>query len=497
MERMKPGCALAMVGLGVMGANLARNFARHPAGQGRRVALFDRDRETARALAARHPEAGFVVCESLEVLVANLARPRVIVLLVPAGAPVDEALAGLSGLLEQDDVVVDAGNSLFHDSDRRAAAAANKPWHFVGMGISGGSEGALSGPSMMPGGAIEAWQRLRPLLESVAASTDTGPCVAYCGRGSAGHFVKMVHNGIEYGDMQLIAEIASLMRQGLGWSPARCADVFAEWNSQELESYLIEITARIFRTEDPQISGGLLLDAVLDRAGQKGTGRWTIQAALDLGVAIPTITAAVDARVQSAALGERLTASALFGPARLPASGATNPLAEVSADDLRAALYAAKIASYSQGFELLARGSAAYDFGTDLAEVARIWKAGCIIRARFLDRVRIAFASDAPPATATPRETRLPLLALTPTFATELRERLPGWRRVVSAATRAGIAVPGLSASLAWFDTLTTARGSASLIQAQRDYFGSHGYERVDAPGPAVHTDWANAKRLP
>ncbi len=505
MERMKqPECALAMVGLGVMGANLARNFARQLVGKGQRVALFDREHETARALAAKHPEAGFVVCESLADLVSAVARPRVIVLLVPAGAPVDEALAGLSGLLERDDVVVDAGNSLFHDSNRRIAASADAPWQFVGMGVSGGSEGALSGPSMMPGGTLEAWNRLRPLLESVAAPADTGPCVAWCGRGSAGHFVKMVHNGIEYGDMQLIAEIASLMRQGLAWTPSRCADVFSTWGAAELESYLIEITARIFRTEDPQIAGGLLLDAVLDRAGQKGTGRWTIQAALDLGVAIPTISAAVDARVQSAARSERLSASALFANAR-PATSSLAPsstkmLDEVGADDLRAALYAAKIASYSQGFELLARGSAAYDFGTDLASVARIWKSGCIIRARFLDRVRTAFTSNEQPETATTAargDARFPLLATTPTFVAELRERLPGWRRVVAAATRAGIPIPGLSASLAWFDTLTTANGSASLIQAQRDYFGSHGYERVDAPGPLVHTDWANAKRLP
>ena len=486
MSPMKPGCGLAMVGLGVMGANLARNFARH----GHAVALFDRNPETARALAARHPEAGFVVCESIAALVAAVAGPRVIILLVPAGAPVDEALTALSSRLEPGDIVVDAGNSLFHDTDRRAARSGAAPWHFVGMGISGGSEGALTGPAMMPGGPLEAWSRLRPLLESVAARSDTGPCVAYCGRGSAGHFVKMVHNGIEYGDMQLIAEIASLMRRGLGFSPAQCADVFSSWGAAELESYLIEITAQIFRTEDPRIPGHLLLDSVQGRAGQKGTGRWTIQAALDLGVAIPTITAAVDARIQSAALEERVSASSLF-ESRPAAS-----LEGVGPEDLRAALYAAKIASYSQGFELLARANSRYDFGTDLASVARIWKAGCIIRARFLDRVHAAFASTGSDTTSADGDRRFPLLALTPTFVAELRERLPGWRRVVSAATRAGIAIPGLSASLAWFDSLTTAKGSADLIQAQRDYFGSHGYERVDAPGTPVHTDWANAKRI-
>jgi 6-phosphogluconate dehydrogenase len=299
----------------------------------------------------------------------------------------------------------------------------------------------------------------------------------------------MVHNGIEYGDMQLIAEIASLMRRGLGFSPARCADVFSDWGAAELESYLIEITAQIFRTEDPRIPGQLLLDSVLDRAGQKGTGRWTIQAALDLGVAIPTITAAVDARIQSAALEERVSASSLF-ESRPAAS-----LEGVAPEDLRAALYAAKIASYSQGFELLARANSRYAFGTDLASVARIWKAGCIIRARFLDPVRKAFAGSPGPTHPTGGK-RLPLLVLTPDFVHALRERLPALRRVVAAAARAGLPSPGLSASLAWLDTLTTARGSASLIQAQRDWFGHHGYERIDAPGLPVHTDWETAKRL-
>ncbi len=475
-----PACAIAMVGLGVMGSSLARNLARH----GYRVALYDRSEGVARGLAARHPEAAFVACESIGELVAALARPRTIVLLVPAGAPVDEALAALAPRLERDDVVVDAGNSFFRDTDRRAEAARPAPWHFVGMGVSGGSEGALTGPSLMPGGEPAAWARLRPVLESIAAVTDSGPCVTDCGRGSAGHFVKMVHNGIEYGDMQLIAETASLLRDGLGLPPEQCAATFDAWGGAELESYLVEITAAIFRTADPEIPGGLLLDAVLDRAEQKGTGRWTIEAALALGVAIPTITAAVDARLLSSQRERRLRASARFARDARPAQRRLPP--EVELEDLRAALYAAKIASYSQGFELLARASEAYAYGTDLAEIARIWKAGCIIRAGFLDRVRAAFADAAAPE----------LLALAPDFAAELQARLPGWRRTVAAAARAGLAVPGLSASLAWFDALTTARGSASLIQAQRDYFGHHGYERIDAPGRSVHTDWPNARRL-
>ncbi len=501
-----PACTIAMVGLGVMGGSLARNLAR----SGQRVALFDRDPAAAARLAARHPEARFVACDSAASLVASLARPRAIVLLVPAGAPVDDALAALAPRLVAGDVVVDAGNSFFRDTDRRAEAARSAPWHFVGMGVSGGSEGALLGPALMPGGDPAAWARLRPVLESIAAVSASGPCVTDCGRGSAGHFVKMVHNGIEYGDMQLIAETASLLRDGLGLSPARCAETFAAWNAAELESYLVEITATIFRTADPEIPGALLLDAILDRAEQKGTGRWTINAALELGVPIPTITAAVDARLLSAARERRLEASALFPRADAPARLGS---ADLGVDDLRAALYAAKIASYSQGFDLLARASAAYDYGTNLAEIARIWTAGCIIRAGLLGRVRGAFSEPAstsasgaasgsgsgsegrsggPPGSAAPP----PLLVLAPAFAAEIRERLPGWRRTVAAATHAGIAVPGLSASLAWFDALITARGSASLIQAQRDYFGHHGYERVDAPGRAVHTDWPSARRL-
>ncbi len=472
---LEQGCDVAVIGLGVMGSNLARNFA----SRGHRVAIFNRSPEATRELAAQHRDAGFVACETLESLVSAVERPRRLVLMVPAGSPVDDSLDALDSLLETDDIVIDAGNSLFSDTDRRSVRAETEPWRFVGMGVSGGSEGALLGPSIMPGGDPEAWDRLRPILESISAVADSGPCVAYCGRGSAGHFVKMVHNGIEYGDMQLIAESAVLLRRGLGLEPAAVADVFSEWGAAELESYLIEITEDIFRTEDPRVPGGLLLDAVLDRAGQKGTGRWTMKAALDLGVAIPTIAAAVDARVLSSNRERRVEAEAAFG--RPP----NQALEGLSGEDIGAALYAAKIASYSQGFDLLARASEEYGYGTELSEVARIWKAGCIIRARFLDRVREAFAG------ASGREGGPSLLVLAPSFRAELTERIPAWRRVVSAATRVGLPVPGLAASLAWFDSLTTAKGSANLIQAQRDYFGSHTYERLEAPREFVHTDWA------
>ncbi len=466
---------IAVVGLGVMGANLARNLAR----RGHRVAGFDLRVEDARRLAAAHPEARLGVAGDWKALAAMLVPPRRVLLMVPAGPPVDQVLDALDPLLGPDDVVIDGGNSLYADTDRRQARAASRPWHFVGMGVSGGAEGALEGPSLMPGGDPRAWPTLRPLFESMAAESDAGPCVTWCGRGSAGHFVKMVHNGIEYGDMQLIAETATLLRAGLGLEPERVADVFDAWNRGELESFLVEITAGIFRARDPEQGGGaLLLDAVLDRAGQKGTGRWAVQAALDLGVAIPTLAAAVDARVLSAAKTLRVEAEQAFGGPR------SARLAGLGPDDLRDALYAAKIASYAQGFALLRAGSAAYDYGTDLGEVARIWKAGCIIRARFLDRVRQVLAAAAPE-----------LLALAPAFRDELAARLPAWRRTLAAAAGAGIPVPGLAASLAWFDTLTTGRGSASLIQAQRDWFGSHGYERLDRPGQPQHTDWKALSR--
>jgi 6-phosphogluconate dehydrogenase len=463
---------IGLIGLGVMGANLARNLA----SRGYRVAGCDRDPEVARRLASLHPETKLTVAEDLAALVRALDRPRRILVMVPAGEPVDAVVDALDPLLEQDDVVVDGGNSLFHDTDRRVERARGRPWRFVGMGVSGGSEGALTGPSLMPGGDREAWERLRPLLESIAARSDTGPCVTHCGLGSAGHFVKMVHNGIEYGDMQLIAETATLLR-ALGLGSEAIADTFDEWNRGVLESFLIEITAKIFRVPDPERPGSLLLDAVLDRAGQKGTGRWTAIAALDLGVAIPTIAAAVDARVMSADVALRARAAARFGDRQRPG------LVGVSPEDLRDALYASKIASYTQGFGLLAAGSHEHGYGTDRAEIARIWKAGCIIRARFLDDVRTAF-TDEPDA----------LLALAAGFPDALAARLPAWRRVVAAAPAAGVAIPGLAVSLAWFDSLTTARGSANLIQAQRDFFGSHTYERIDRPGAFVHTDWANVE---
>jgi 6-phosphogluconate dehydrogenase len=462
-------CDVGVIGLGVMGSNLARNFA----GKGFHVAGFDRDPEAGQRLTAAHPEAQVQVADSLEKFVASLERPRRIIMLVNAGKPVDAVISSVDALLERDDILIDAGNSLYTDTDRRIALSRERPWRFVGMGVSGGAEGALRGPSIMPGGDIEAWHRLQPVLEAAAAKSRTGVCVTYCGKESAGHFVKMVHNGIEYGDMQLIAETAMLLRRGLGLPGEAVAETFERWNDVELESFLIELTAKIFRVPDPKDANALLVDAILDRAGQKGTGTWTIIAAAEFGVPIPTISAAVDARGLSSQKDLRVKAEKAFTPHRAL-------LSNILVEDLKDALYASKMASYTQGFALLKRASDDRGFGINLSEIARIWTAGCIIRASFLDRIRQAFSDSPAPA----------LLALAPEFVNDLQKRVPSWRRVVAAATAAGLPVPGLSASLQWFDTLTLADGTANLIQAQRDAFGAHTYERRDAPGTFVHTDW-------
>ena len=456
---------VAVIGLGVMGANLARNFA----SRGLKVAAYNRTTQVALDLAAAHPEAKLDVVKTYKEMMERLERPRRIILMVNAGKPVDAVLEELDPMLEEGDLVVDAGNSLYTDTDRRTARAKGRPWRFVGMGVSGGAEGALLGPSIMPGGDVESWKRLQPVLEAISARSESGVCVTYCGAGSAGHFVKMVHNGIEYGDMQLIAETASLLRDGLGLEPGVVADTFSEWNRGDLASFLIEITADIFRVKEP--SGGLLVDAILDKAGQKGTGKWTVIAASELGIPIPTIATAVDARLLSSAKDTRVRAEGLHKPVRGKLEG-------VSVSDLADALYASKIASYTQGFAMLQAASETFGYGTNLSEVARIWTAGCIIRAAFLQRVMAAFKDKSD------------LLALTPAFVADLAKRLPAWRRVVAGAARAGLAAPGLAVSLSWYDTLTTARGTAAVIQAQRDYFGSHTYERNDKPGVAVHTEW-------
>jgi 6-phosphogluconate dehydrogenase len=462
--------AVAVIGLAVMGANLARNFA----SRGLDVGVYNRNPAVGPKLVAAHPEARLDLATSLEQLVARLERPRRLVLMVQAGSAVDAVIDQLDPLLEPDDIIVDAGNSLYSDTDRRNARAAGRPWRFMGMGVSGGSEGALKGPSMMPGGDHEAWERMKPVLEAAAAVGPAGSCVTHCGAGSAGHFVKMVHNGIEYGDMQLITESAMLLRQGLGLSGSATADTFGKWNEGVLSSYLVEITEKIYRFEDPERPGELLVDSVLDTAGQKGTGRWTVIAALELGVPIPTIAAAIDARNLSAQRPLRLRSDELLHGGRRP------HLEGITERDLELTLYAAKLASYAQGFAMLRVASDERSYGIDLPEVARIWTAGCIIRAGMLDRIRAAFSAQPQPD----------LLVLAPSFADEVREAWGRWRKVVSIASAAGYPIPGLTASLGWLETLTTSRGTADLIQAQRDYFGSHTYERLDRPGEKIHTDW-------
>ena len=458
---------IGVVGIGVMGGNLARNLE----SRGATVALLDRDPETPRAFAARH--AGrWVACASPAELVASLTRPRRILMMVNAGPAVDAVLGALGPHLEVGDIAVDGGNSHWEDTDRRLAAGAEAGWRFVGLGVSGGARGALEGPSMMPGGDPEAYRALEPLLTSIAARSELGACVTWCGHGSAGHFTKMVHNGIEYGDMQLLAETWTLLREGLGLDPVATGEVFARWNAGSLESFLVEITSRIVAAPDPE-GDGVLVDQVLDVAGQKGTGRWTSVAALTAGVPLPTVTAAVDARVLSAMKGLRGEVEGALGRAGGRVSG-------VTVDDLEAALYAAKLVSYTQGFHLLRTASAERGYATDLAEVARIWTAGCIIRAGFLEEVVAAFR-EAPD---------LASLLLAPRFTAAVRERLPALRRVVVGAMQAGLPVPGLAASLSYLDTLARHEGSASLIQAQRDWFGSHTYRRKSAPDTPVHTDW-------
>lgn len=458
---------IGVIGLGVMGASLARNLA----SRGFKVAAYNRSAGPGQRLTQNHPEADLDLAETLPHFVLSLARPRKILLMVNAGPAVDEVIHQLDPHLQAGDVVADAGNSLHSDTERRAREL--RAWAFLGMGVSGGEQGALKGPAIMPGGNREAYGVLHPYLEAIAARSTSGPCVAYCGNGSAGHFVKMVHNGIEYGDMQLIAETVFLLREGLGLSADQAADVFDEWNQGELDSYLVAITARILRTPDPLDPAARLVDAIQDQAAQKGTGKWTVMAAAELGVPIPTVAAAVEARNLSAARLRRMAGANLF-------PGQASPEMGLALADLRDALYASKIASYTQGFELLRSASSTYGYGTDLSEVARIWTGGCIIRARFLDHVRQAFRQDPVPE----------LLAFAPFFVEELRRREPAWRRVVAAATAAGHPIPGLGASLAWFDTLRTARGSAALIQAQRDFFGAHTFERSDRPGEAIHAQW-------
>jgi 6-phosphogluconate dehydrogenase len=462
-----------MIGLGVMGSNLALNIVDH----GFRVAVWNRETETAVKFCAANPGKALIATRTLQEFVAELERPRRIMMMIKAGAPVDEMLHKLSLLLDEGDVVIDGGNSWFKDTQARAAKLLERNLHFVGSGVSGGEEGARFGPSLMPGGTRESWEHTREVFEAIAARSDSGPCVTYCGPDGAGHFVKMVHNGIEYGDMQLIAEAYDLLRRGLGCGAEELAQIFEKWNEGPLQSFLIEITAKIFRVRDPE-SGAPLVDKVLDKAGQKGTGKWTAQVALDLGVSIPTIAAAIDARVLSSMKDERVAAAQAFPAPPSPPP----PDREQFINDVHDALYAAKICSYAQGFALMRAGSREWKWGLDLREIARIWKAGCIIRAKFLDPIMHAYE----------RNEDLTNLLLDHAFRDDILAAQDSWRRCTTFAQTHGIAVPAFSASLAYFDSYRTGSLPQNLTQAQRDFFGAHTYQRNDqgADAPFIHTDW-------
>ena len=474
---MNSDCDIGLIGLAVMGQNLVLNIE----SRGFRVAVFNRTAAVTEAFVAGHPGRALMGAVSLPAFVASLKRPRKVLVMVQAGAPVDAVIEHLLPLLEADDIVVDCGNSLYTDTERRDAWLTSRGLRFVGAGVSGGEEGARKGPSIMPGGPASTWQALKPVFEAIAARVDGQPCVTHIGPGGAGHFVKMVHNGIEYGDMQLIGEAWHLMRAA-GLTVAQTAAVFDRWNQGPLQSYLIEITARALEQVDPD-TGLPLVDLILDKAGQKGTGRWTLINAAELAVPVGTIAAAVDARILSSMKALRLRASepfqgtnSLAGDGRA-AAGAGGDIV----DKIHDALYASKIISYAQGLDLLRTMGAKKGWDLDLGAIASIWRGGCIIRARFLNRITEAYRED--PA--------LEHLVLAPFFRDVLNASQAAWRDVVAGAVQVGIPVPAFSASLAYFDSLRSARLPANLLQAQRDFFGAHTYERVDRPeGQFFHTTW-------
>jgi 6-phosphogluconate dehydrogenase len=468
---------LGLTGLAVMGQNLARNVARH----GIPIAVHNRTAARTEELLARHGDEGPLVgAGSVEEFVGLLTRPRRIVVMVKAGPAVDAVVDELAPHLEAGDVVVDGGNSHFEDTRRREAALRDRGLHFVGTGISGGEEGALNGPSIMPGGSDHGYAAVEEVLTTIAAKVDGTPCCTHVGPDGAGHYVKMVHNGIEYADMQLIAESYDLLGQALGLGAAELAEVFDRWNQGDLESFLIEITARVLRQAD-QATGRPLVDVILDEAEQKGTGRWTVQSACELGVPITGITEAVFARMLSSRKDERVAAAKVLpGPARAGSGGAGDRLV----DDVRDALYASKVVAYAQGFEQMAAASEQYGWGIDLAAMATIWRGGCIIRARFLDRIADAF--QAAPA--------LRNLLLAGYFRDAVADAQQAWRRVVATAVELGVPVPAFASSLAYYDGYRRERGPANLVQGLRDYFGAHTYRRTDRPG-TFHTRWSEDGR--
>jgi 6-phosphogluconate dehydrogenase len=464
---------IGVTGLAVMGRNLARNLARH----GYAVALHNRSPERTRSLVAEHGDEGrFLPSEAMAGFVASLRRPRVVIVMVQAGAGTDAVINELVPLLDEGDIVVDCGNAHYTDTRRREAALRERGLHFVGCGVSGGEEGALNGPSIMPGGSAESYARLGPMFESIAARVDGTPCCVHVGPDGAGHFVKMVHNGIEYADMQLIAEAYDILRAGLGEEPGQISEIFRAWNEGDLDSFLIQITADVLAHTDAR-TGRPFVDIVADRAEQKGTGRWTVQSALDLGVPITGIAEATFARSLSGHADQRAAAREAFGSDAKPLEGVDR---NAFTDQVRRALYASKVVAYAQGFDQIAAGSAEYGWDIDRGAMATIWRGGCIIRARFLDRIRTAY--DENPG--------LPSLLVARYFADAVRDGVDAWRRVVAQAASTGIPTPAFSSSLAYYDGLRRDRLPAALIQGLRDNFGAHTYQRVDAEG-SFHTEWA------
>jgi len=463
-------CEIGLIGLGTMGANFALNMADH----GFKVAVYNRTAEKTEEFVSQRVEGRPITAGySPEEFLAALRRPRAILLVIKAGKPVDAVLEELTPLLEQGDIVIDGGNSHFTDTDRRAATMAGKNLLYMGMGISGGEEGARFGPSIMPGGPREAYDRVKEVLGKAAAQVSGEPCVAYLGRGSAGHYVKMAHNGIEYAYMELIAETYDLMRRGLGLGPDRLSRIYDEWNRGELESFLLEITARIFTKQDPE-TGKPLVDMILDRARQKGTGKWTTDSALDLQTPTPTIDQAVMTRNLSTHGDLREKLERCLGEA-----GSLKLSEEEMTPRLKDALYGGLIIAFSQGMSLLSRASKEYDYGLNLEEVARIWRGGCIIRTALLEGMRKAYRAD--PGLENP--------LLDPDLGGEVVRCLPSLRAVVIEAARAGLPVPGFMSALAYVDALRSDRLPTNLVQAQRDFFGAHTYERIDREG-VFHTEW-------
>jgi 6-phosphogluconate dehydrogenase len=465
-------CDIGLIGLAVMGENLVLNLE----SKGFSVAVFNRTTSVTDKFAATRAKGKNIhPARAIEEFVGALKKPRKAMMMIKAGKPVDQVIGEVAPLLEKGDVLIDGGNSLFSDTQRRCKDLESRGIHYVGCGVSGGEEGALKGPSLMPGGSRESWEIIAPIFRKIAAQVDGEPCCRYMGPDGAGHYVKMVHNGIEYGDMQLICEAYAIMKDVIGMDTKQLADVFTEWNKGELDSYLIDITSQIFRKIDPD-TGKPMVDVILDKAGQKGTGLWTLQSAIQQSVVISTINAAVEARVISSRKEERVASSKILPqPRPKKYQGDREKLIEA----VRNALYASKIVSYAQGMELLSAASHQYNWNLNFGDIATIWRGGCIIRAKFLNRIVEAYQ----------RNPSLHNLLLDPYFTDIIAKTQENWRVAVSTAIEQGVAAPAFSASLAYFDSYRQARLPANLLQAQRDFFGAHTYERVDKPG-IFHTEW-------